>query len=237
MDESRVDALRSGDRLPTGEGQDVEQADGGATAKGREPRAQWRRRQIIDAATAVMEREGFHRTSMAAVAEAAGISVGLIYQYVENKEDLLQLVLLDVLEDFRLALPATEGIEDPIERLARVFEAYSAVIDRRHRALALAYRETRTLAPEGRDRIKDAERVKLAPFMNAIEDAAARGIMEVEDPTLVTYTLVMSAHAWALKNWFLRERATLDEYRRHQFGLVLRATLTPEARPRYRHLL
>lgn len=204
----------------------------------RAPRAEWRRRQIIDAATSVMEREGFHRTSMAAVAEAAGISVGLIYQYVENKDDLLQLVLLDVLEDFRAALPAAvEGIEDPIERLARVFGAYCAVIDDRHRALLLAYRETRTLPPEGRRRVMDAERVKLEPFLSAIEDASAQGLMDVADPTLLTYTLVMSAHAWALKHWFLRERVSLDQYRRHQLGLVLRGSLRPEGLERYRHLL
>ncbi|MPY93591.1 MAG: TetR family transcriptional regulator [Acidimicrobiia bacterium] len=227
------------DEAPEGPG-GCEDAIGGApavTAPSR-PRAQWRRRQIIDAATSVMEREGFHRTSMAAVAEAAGISVGLIYQYVENKEDLLQLVLLDVLEDFRAALPAaTEGVEDPIERLDRVFDAYCTVIDRRYRALVLAYRETRTLAPQGRKLVMDAERGKLVPFVTAIEDAAARGTMEVEDPTLLAYTLVMSAHAWALKHWFLSERASLDEYRRHQLGLVLRATLTPAAREHYRYLL
>ena len=235
MDEAFLDV----DKAPDG----GTESDGGTSPHdvdlvARAPRAEWRRRQIIDAATAVMEREGFHRASMAAVAEAAGISVGLIYQYVANKEDLLQLVLLDVLEDFRAALPAaTEGVEDPIERLARVFSAYCTVIDRRHRALVLAYRETRTLPPDGRAQVMGAELVKLGPFVTAIEDAAAEGLMEVEDPTLLTYTLVMSAHAWALKHWFLSERATLEEYRRHQLGLVLRATLTPEARERYRHLL
>jgi len=235
MDEVLDVGAASGDELAV---RDSEGPGAGAEAPAHRPRAEWRRRQIIDAATSVMEREGFHRTSMAAVAEAAGISVGLIYQYVQNKEDLLQLVLLDVLEDFRAALPAaTKGIDDPIERLARVFDAYCTVIDLRHRALVLAYRETRTLAPEGRKRVMDAERGKLGPFVTAIEDAAARGTMEVEDPTLLAYTLVMSAHAWALKHWFLSERATLDEYRRHQLGLVLRASLTPEALDHYKALL
>ena len=41
-------------------------------------RVQRRRRQILDAATEVMSTTGFHATSMQAVAERAGISVGLI---------------------------------------------------------------------------------------------------------------------------------------------------------------
>ncbi len=204
----------------------------------REQRTLRRRRQIIDAATSVMEREGFHRTSMAAVAEAAGISVGLIYQYVEDKEDLLLIVLTDVLEDFRTGLrAATDGIEDPIERLRAVFAAYVGVLDRRRSALLLAYRETGTLPPAGRRKVMDAERTKLAPFLAAIDDAVALGLLEVDDRRLTAYHLIMSAHTWALKNWYLRDLVTLDQYQHHQLALVLRSSLTPDARVRYAHLL
>ena len=197
-----------------------------------------RRRQIIDAATSVMERDGFHRTSMAAVAEAAGISVGLIYQYVEDKDALLQLVLTDVLDDFRAVLPAaTEGVQDPIERLFRVYSAYSEVVARRRKALLLAYRESGTLTPAGRREVMDAERSKLPPFVTALEEGVERDLLVVEDPRLVAYTLIMSAHAWALKNWYLRDLVSFEEYQRHQFALVLRGLLTPPARERYAHLV
>ena len=65
-----------------------------------------RRRQILDAATEVMSRAGFHSTSMQSVAEHAGISVGLIYQYFANKDELLEAVIVDILEDFRDQVPA-----------------------------------------------------------------------------------------------------------------------------------
>jgi len=77
-----------------------------------------RRRQILDAATEVMSRSGFHATAMQAVAERAGISVGLIYQYFGNKDDLLLAVIVDILEDFRDQVPAAIDAagDDPIER-------------------------------------------------------------------------------------------------------------------------
>ena len=69
-------------------------------------RVQRRRRQILDAATEVMSQTGFHSTSMQSVAEQAGISVGLIYQYFANKDVLLEAVIVDILEDFRDQVPA-----------------------------------------------------------------------------------------------------------------------------------
>jgi AcrR family transcriptional regulator len=44
---------------------------------------------ILEAATRVLVREGAHRFTTARVAEAAGVSVGSLYQYFPNKEAIL----------------------------------------------------------------------------------------------------------------------------------------------------
>lgn len=44
---------------------------------------------ILQAAVRVLEREGAHRFTTARVAEAAGVSVGSLYQYFPNKEAIL----------------------------------------------------------------------------------------------------------------------------------------------------
>lgn len=48
--------------------------------------AETRRQQIVDAASACARRSGFHGASMAEIAQTAGLSVGQIYRYFENKE-------------------------------------------------------------------------------------------------------------------------------------------------------
>ena len=48
-----------------------------------------RRRQLLDAAVKVMQKTGFHQTSMQDLATEANVSVGLIYKYFGGKEDLL----------------------------------------------------------------------------------------------------------------------------------------------------
>ena len=55
----------------------------------REKRTELRRDQVLDAAEQCFRAEGFHGASMARVAAAAGMSVGHIYQYFENKEAMI----------------------------------------------------------------------------------------------------------------------------------------------------
>lgn len=48
-----------------------------------------RRQQILDAALGSFAGRGFHQTSMHDISAAAGISVGLIYRYFKNKEEVI----------------------------------------------------------------------------------------------------------------------------------------------------
>jgi AcrR family transcriptional regulator len=52
-----------------------------------------RRRQVLDAAEACFRRHGFHAASMARVAAEAGMSVGHIYRYFENKEAIIAAIV------------------------------------------------------------------------------------------------------------------------------------------------
>jgi AcrR family transcriptional regulator len=48
-----------------------------------------RREQILEAAMVCFAKRGFHQTSMHDVSAEAGISVGLIYRYFKNKEEVI----------------------------------------------------------------------------------------------------------------------------------------------------
>ncbi len=48
-----------------------------------------RRTQILDAAMACFAKQGFHQTTMHDISAEAGISVGLIYRYFENKDAVI----------------------------------------------------------------------------------------------------------------------------------------------------
>ncbi|MGW0353058.1 TetR family transcriptional regulator [Nocardia sp. 852002-20019_SCH5090214] len=198
-----------------------------------------RRRQLLNAAVAVMQTTGFHQMSMQALADQADVSVGLIYKYFGGKEDLLLAAIVDILDAFRNELaPAMDAVgDDPVERLVAGFRHYVEIVDENLDAVVLTYRESRTLDPEGRERIKELEVETSAPLRAAVEAGIAAGLMNDLDPDLVVFNLMMLAHAWALKHWHFAPRYTVEQYIRAQVRFVLPTVLAPGVAERYRHLM
>ena len=54
-----------------------------------EPTTLDRRTQILEAAVVCFAKHGFHQASMHDISAEAGISVGLIYRYFQNKEAVI----------------------------------------------------------------------------------------------------------------------------------------------------
>jgi len=77
-----------------------------------------RRSQILDAALVCFAKRGFHQASMHDISAEAGISVGLIYRYFENKEAVISAMadrhkeeIGDMLERARQAPTLLESLE------------------------------------------------------------------------------------------------------------------------------
>jgi TetR/AcrR family transcriptional repressor of uid operon len=77
-----------------------------------------RRTQILDAAMVCFAKRGFHQASMHDISAEAGISVGLIYRYFENKEAVISAMadrhknqIHEVLERARQAPSLLESLE------------------------------------------------------------------------------------------------------------------------------
>ena len=62
-----------------------------------------RRRQILEAAVVCFAEHGFHQTSMHDISAEAGISVGLIYRYFKNKDEVITLFAEQSKQDKTLA--------------------------------------------------------------------------------------------------------------------------------------
>src|SRR5438445_10519431 len=80
--------------------------------------SQHRRTQFLDAALICFAKRGFHQASMHDISAEAGISVGLIYRYFENKEAVIPAMadrhkkeINEVLERARRAPTLLESVE------------------------------------------------------------------------------------------------------------------------------
>jgi TetR/AcrR family transcriptional regulator len=76
------------------------------------------RTQLLDAAEEVFGAKGFHDTTLKEVAELAEFSVGSVYSFFENKDDLFLNVFLRRGEEFLPGMEtAAEGGDDPRAQL------------------------------------------------------------------------------------------------------------------------
>ena len=95
--------------------------------------------QVLDAAERCVQRLGFHNASMAEIAAAAGMSVGHIYRYFENKEAVIAAIAERDLEQSMARMQAM--LQDPAgvpaAMLAGVDEGVAKMLNRPSAALFL----------------------------------------------------------------------------------------------------
>lgn len=99
----------------------VERAVGGTSAGGGKrftAHGEDRRAEIVDAAQVLFATNGYRDTRMADIADAAGVTKGLLYWYFDSKESLIAEILRDarrkLRDEQRLAVDA---VDDPLERI------------------------------------------------------------------------------------------------------------------------
>jgi len=81
------------------------------------------RSQLLDAAEEVFGRKGFHETTLKEVAELAEFSVGSVYSFFENKEDLYVSVFVRRGDQYMPALRQVFAVDDdPVDQLHRLVE-------------------------------------------------------------------------------------------------------------------
>lgn len=188
-----------------------------------------RRRQFVAAATALFGRNSYDATTMKEISKLAGFSSGLIYAYVQTKEDMLFLVLQNLLDSYRSEIPRSlENVTDPIERFCVAVRAYCQVVDAHADATLLAYRSTKALSAERKAEIKRMELETNGLVADCVRACIEAGYFRPVSVHLTAYQVVMVAHGWALKRWVLGQTMTLDEYVSETIDLFLHGAMTED---------
>jgi AcrR family transcriptional regulator len=107
-----------------------------------------RRREVIEAGSRLFAERAFEEISMRQIAEAAGISKGLLYHYFPSKTELFKAAVEEHATELqRLIEPAGTG--NPLEQLSRTLDGYLAWIQANARAWSKLMQSANTL-PEAR---------------------------------------------------------------------------------------
>jgi TetR/AcrR family transcriptional regulator, acrAB operon repressor len=169
------------------------------------------RSQIIDTAERVFNESGVSRTSLADIADAAGVTRGAIYWHFKNKADLFHAMIERValpMEDMVRAA-ADESAEDPLERVraACVYVLRRTATDRQaRRVLEIAFfkceldKDIQQLVGRQMECREQGMQMLQAAFRNAIRRGQLpKGV----DPRRATIGL-MALIDGLLYNWLLK---------------------------------
>jgi AcrR family transcriptional regulator len=191
-------------------------------------RVEWRRQQVVDAAVQRFAVNGYHGTTIKEIAETAGVSPGLIYSYVKDKEELLLLVFMAIFKKYQEEIPRQlEGLSDPLARFCAALRAYCESVGSNVGATVVGYQESKSLSPEQRKIVKVLELKTNELVAGPVKQCMKVGYFRSVNVDLFTFRLVLFAHSWALKNWYFRDIITLDGYIEEGLNLFLHALLTP----------
>ncbi len=200
-------------------------------------RIERRTEQVVSAAVQRFAANGYHGTTIKEIAETAGVSPGLIYSYVKDKEELLLLVFRAIFRKYQEEIPKKlDDVEDPLKRFCAALRAYCEAVGSNVGATVVGYRESNSLSPVRRKIVKTLELQTNSLITGTVQDCINAGYFRSCNLDLTTFRLVLFAHSWALKNWYFREIITLDSYIEDGLDLFLHALLTPVGWQHWRSL-
>ncbi|HQF30052.1 MAG TPA: TetR/AcrR family transcriptional regulator [Hyphomicrobiales bacterium] len=155
-----------------------------------------KRRAILDRSAELFARSGFDRTSMSQIADACGVSKGLLYHYYQNKDALLFDIIERHLAELIEAVEAAEttGVDAKADLRALIFallEAYRDA-DAEHK---VQINDLSKLAVEQQEALKALERRLVSIFSEAIA-AANPGL---GDPSRLLKPVTMAL--FGMINW------------------------------------
>ncbi len=177
------------------------------------------RAKIVEAALPLFLRYGYHATPVRVIAHAAGISSGSVFNYFSGKDEILEVILGESqrqaeasLGEAQSALAASTEISDPVELFVKVYRRYAESIDAIRRYTLLAYQEAKSLAPKQRTPLFDRER-KIAELLKAAAlPAIQAGVFGRDMLDLKVQSLIVLAHAWAVRHWAWGQYPSIAEY-------------------------
>jgi len=182
------------------------------------------RQKIIDAASELYAKKGFKATSIEEIAEKAGVTIPVTYQYIKNKSEIMRLIMEDMLNLFKENLISQlKGIEDPEKKLSIAISLYFRMLDQQQDKVLLMYQKSSSLDKASKSKIMEMEVELSRIFGDIIEDGIKKGIFRNIDVDVASYNIIMLAHMWSLKRWHLRKRLSIDDYVDMQMKFIMNA--------------
>jgi AcrR family transcriptional regulator len=188
-----------------------------------------RRNQMIKGAVTLFIQKGFHRTTTREIAKAAGFSIGTLYEYIRQKEDVLYLVCDSIYDEVRERMQQDiDTKKGNLESLKRAIGHYFRVVNEMQDEVLVMYQEVKSLSKDALPYVLKKEIEMVGMFESVLCCCVENGDvqLEKEEINLIAHNIFVQGQMWAFRRWALHQTYTLEEYIELQTELLLKGILT-----------
>lgn len=182
-----------------------------------------RRMQIIKGAVILFKEKGFHRTTTREIANAAGFSIGTLYEYIRSKEDVLYLVMDYIYKEFQENLQKEIGhSKGTLEELKRVIAYLFQMMYDMQDEVLIMYQESKALTKDGLSYVINKEIQMVHMLEQLLEKCVENGEIQLSQKEiyLAAHNMFVQGQMWSFRRWALYKTLTLEEYIEFQMNLL-----------------
>lgn len=187
---------------------------------------------ILSAAIRILSKEGMEGLNTNLIAKVAGVSVGSLYQYFRNKESVVQMLLVRVLDaGLERAEKILEEENEPREVIARlVSSSLKTLADQGPATLYVLEAAPRLL---GTKRFEQVDAAMIPKFLTKAREKGIRFRVENAELALFLSIQIVRAAGWSIVR-DKGQRFKVEEMSRELTDLLCRYLLPDEAQERKR---
>lgn len=162
-----------------------------------------RHHQIAQAASSLFIEKGFHQTTIREIAHASRMSMGLLYNYISSKDDVLFLVYKELSDHFFSALSKV-NIRNKRSLIAKIRDSMKEMLNLIHqepRKFLFLYTESKFLNKSALKSVLAMETRVINHFRDILEEGKRAGALDIKEPQLAASIIVYLLMIEPLRGW------------------------------------
>ncbi len=183
---------------------------------------------ISEATLSLSNEKGFSAMSMRDLSARAGLSMGALYSYFSNKDELLDMIQQQSLRvAARVLVDQLTGIDDPLLKLKQAIYAHLYLSEIMHPWFYFSYMEAKNLTKQVQKKAIGLELFTEKIFIDIIEQGKQDRTFKEVNKELVAAMIKAILQDWYLKRWKYEMRnISVEQYARFLIDLVESYLLT-----------
>lgn len=158
------------------------------------------RKRILQEATKLFARQGFHGTSVSEIGKAAGVQSGALYYHIKSKDELLWQILISYIEDMHAStLQTVAAHAEPEERVRAMIHNHITQIIRYRRHVTIELRDRAALSKPHQEQLQRSRDEVQQLWQQAIAEGVSTGVFRSDDRVITNALLSMIS---LVSQWF-----------------------------------